>query len=51
MRTVPAEAYPDLMESPTNEYMTMTHDERLKDLIDSMGLIWADTVKNKVVTN
>jgi len=43
IRVVPADAYPDLMVNPTNEYMTMSDDERLKDLIDAMGLIWADT--------
>ena len=43
MRVVPAEAYPDLMDNPTHEQMTMTNEERLRDLIETMGLIWADT--------
>lgn len=47
IRVVPADAYPDLMDNPTNEYMTMTDDERLKDFIETMGQILADTQAEK----
>lgn len=48
IRVVPADAYPDLMENPTNEHMTMTDDERLNDMIETMGLILADTQIDKI---
>lgn len=51
IKIVPADQYPDLMENPTNEYMTMTNDERLKDMIETMGLILADTQIDKKIGN
>ena len=48
IRVVPADAYPDLVENPTNEHMTLTDDERLKDMIETMGLILADTLIDKI---
>lgn len=44
---VPPEAYPDLVKNPTNPYAQMTEEDRLEELIEIMGLVWAETCLEK----
>lgn len=44
---VPLETYPDLVENPANPYTQMTEEERLEELIEIMGLVWAETCLEK----
>lgn len=43
VRVVPLDAYPDLKVNPANPYTQMTDDERMDELIDLLGLLWAET--------
>lgn len=43
VRIVPLDAYPDLKENPTNPYTQMSDDDRMDELIDILGLLWAET--------
>ncbi|OGW83127.1 MAG: hypothetical protein A2Z83_05840 [Omnitrophica bacterium GWA2_52_8] len=43
VRIVPLDAYPDLKENPANPYTQMSDDDRMDELIDILGLLWAET--------
>jgi hypothetical protein len=43
VRVVPLDTYPDLKVNPGNPYTQMTDDERMDELIDLLGLLWAET--------
>ncbi len=47
IRIVLADDYPDLMVNPTNEYTTMSDDDRFKTLIDTVALMQADAKIDK----
>lgn len=43
VRAVPLETYPDLIQNSANPYTQMTEDDRLEELIEILGLVWAET--------
>lgn len=45
VKIVPLDAYPDLKNNPTNLYALMNDEERLEDLIETLGVIWAETFR------
>jgi len=47
VRVVPLETYPDLIQNSANPYTQMTDEDRLEELIEIMGLVWADTCLEK----
>ena len=47
VRLIPPEAYPDLKENPLNPYAQMSDEDRLEELIEIMGLVWAETCLEK----
>jgi len=47
VRLVPLETYPDLIQNPANPYTQMTEEDRLEELIEIMGLVWAETCLEK----
>ena len=47
VRVVPLETYPDLVTNPANPYTQMTEEDRLEELIEIMGLVWAETCLDK----
>ncbi len=48
VKIVPAGRYPDLDKNPTNPFTTFSDEDRLTDLIDILGSIWAETPKRRV---
>jgi len=47
VQIVPLETYPDLVKNPTNPYAQMSEKDRLEDLIDILGLLWAEACLEK----
>ena len=47
VRIVPLKTYPDLIQNPTNPYTQLTEEDRLEELIEIMGLVWAETCLEK----
>lgn len=45
VKIAPLDAYPDLKNNPTNLYALMSDEERLEDLIETLGVIWAETCR------
>lgn len=43
VRIVPLETYPDLIQNSANPYTQMTEEDRLEELIEILGLVWAET--------
>ena len=37
-------AYPDLEVNPTNPFTQMSDEKRLEDIVETLGIIWAQTV-------
>ena len=37
-------AYPDLEVNPTNPFTQMSDEQRLEDIVETLGIIWAQTV-------
>jgi len=37
-------AYPDLEVNPTNPFTQMSDEKRLEDIVETLGVIWAQTV-------
>ena len=46
VRVAPINAYPDLNDNPNNPFIKLPPEERLKDLIETLGVIWAQTCKD-----
>jgi len=49
IRIVPLDAYPDLVENPSNPYVKMSDEERENNFIEFLARIWAETLRETKV--
>ncbi|MBF0571152.1 MAG: hypothetical protein HQL12_04705 [Candidatus Omnitrophica bacterium] len=42
---VDCETCPELLENPSNPYINLPEEERIKDLVDIFGILWAETCR------
>ena len=47
VRIAPPDAYPDLVNNPSNPYNLLSDEDRLKDFIEALAILWSETCQDK----
>jgi hypothetical protein len=43
IKICPPDAYPDLINNPSNPYNLLSDEERLRDFINALSILWSET--------
>lgn len=47
IRISPPDAYPDLINNPTNPYNLLSDEDRLRDFINALAILWSETCQDR----
>ena len=47
IRICPPDAYPDLINNPTTPYNLLSDEDRLRDFIDALAILWSETCQDQ----
>ncbi len=47
IRISPPNAYPDLINNPSNPYNLLSDEDRLRDFIDALAILWSETCQDR----
>ena len=47
IRICPPDAYPDLINNPSNPYNLLSDEDRLQDFINALSILWSETCQER----
>ncbi len=47
IKICPPDAYPDLINNPTNPYNLLSDEDRLRDFINALAILWSETCQDR----
>ena len=47
IKICPPDAYPDLINNPTNPYNLLSDEDRLHDFINALSILWSETCQDR----
>jgi len=47
IRISPPDAYPDLINNPSNPYNLLSEEDRLRDFINALAILWSETCQDR----